>query len=272
LRGRVSAWLLYKWVLPRSDYVFSQTDRMKENICAYGIDPAKVSPIVTGFGLREIEPIRRPPPSTDKPPVLAYLGTLSADRHLEVLVDMLASLRAQGMEAKLLLIGDADRSRDRAMLERRAAEQGVAHQLEITGMLPHAQALARIADVDICLSPIYRSPIFDVGSPTKMIEYMALGMPIVANDHPEQQQILRESRAGVCVPWQPRHFARAVRWLMQRSPAERAEMGARGRAWVEANRTYARIADDVERACIRVLRSSLNRNPSTHAIHDPSGR
>jgi glycosyltransferase involved in cell wall biosynthesis len=96
----------------------------------------------------------------------------------------------------------------------------------------------------------------DVASPTKLVEYMALGLPVVANDQPEQALILRQSRAGVCVRWGARHFARGVRWLVARGPVERARMGRQGREWVEANRTYARIADDFERACANALAAS----------------
>src|SRR5690606_12350643 len=112
---------------------------------------------------------------------------------------------------------------------------------------------------------IPRSPLLDVGSPTKMIEYLALGIPVVANDHPEQRLILRDAKAGVCVPWGARHFARGVRWLMSKSPEERAEIGRRGRVWVERHRTYARIADDVERTCLETIAdtdSQLHRTPS----------
>ncbi len=254
-RGRVSGWLLYKWILPRSDHVFVQSDRMKHDICAHGIRPAKVSPIVSGFSLKDIVPARRQNRVEAHGPItLGYLGTLSSERHLEILVDMLACLHLHGVRAKLLLIGDADRPRDRRLLERYAETRGVHQDIEITGFLPQREALSRLACTDTCLSPIYRSPIYDVGSPTKLIEYLALGMPVVANDHPEQRLILRESRAGVCVPWGAKHFARAVCWLMKRSPAERSAIGARGRAWVEANRTYARIADGVERDCIALLR------------------
>jgi glycosyltransferase involved in cell wall biosynthesis len=254
IRGLVSGWALYKWILPHSDYVFVQSERMKRNICAHGIDAEKMSPIVTGFDLGSISTVRRETESGRRLSVaLAYLGTLAAERHLEVLVDMLALLRNAGTEARLLLVGGADRPRDRLMLERRTEGLGISEHVEITGFLPHHQALERVARADICLSPIFRSPIFDVGSPTKLMEYLALGIPVVANDHPEQQQILHASRAGVCVPWGARHFARAVRWLMERSAQERSAMGARGRAWAEANRTYARIADDVEHTCLTVL-------------------
>jgi len=55
------------------------------------------------------------------------------------------------------------------------------------------------------------------------------------------------------VPWGAGHFARAVRWLMARSRVERTAMGTRGRAWVEKNRSYARIADEMERAFTTIL-------------------
>jgi len=256
IRGSLSGLLLYKWILPRSDHVFVQSDRMKLDICAHGIAPAKVSPIVTGFDLSGIAPVpvvSNAEPS--RPVVLAYLGTLHADRHLDILVEMMADLGQSGMNAKLLLIGDSDRPQDKAMLWRRAAELGVSDKMEISGFLPQQTAWMRMQEADICLSPIYPAPTLMQGSPTKLVEYLALGRPVVANDQPEQRMILRESRAGVRVPWGAKHFARAVRWLMQRSHAERAAMGARGRAWVEANRTYARIADEVERTCSALLSS-----------------
>jgi glycosyltransferase involved in cell wall biosynthesis len=260
IRGGVSAWFLYRWILPRSDHVFAQSERMKSNFCAQGIDPAKISCIVTGFGLSEIHATaqaeaRQPHGSI----TLSYLGTLGAERQLGVLIDMLALLRREKIDVKLLLVGHADRARDAALLREHAQRLGVEPQMEITGFLPQQEALRRIASSHICLSPIFRSPIFDVGSPTKLIEYMALGMPVVANDHPEQKAILAESRCGVCVPWSGRHFARAVRWLLKRTPQERAAMGQRGREWVVANRTYASIADEVEQVFRRLPARAAHR-------------
>lgn len=265
LRGTVTAWLLYKLILPRADHVFVQSDRMKSAVCAHGVDADKVSPILTGFDLTGISPVRHEAREAPSGAItVGYLGTLDPMRRLEVLVDMLAELRRDGVGARLLLVGDSDNPRGRETIERRAGELGVTSHVEITGFLPQREALARIGRADVCISPIYRSPLLDVGSPTKMIEYMALGLPVVANDHPEQRAILHEARAGICVPWAPRHFARAVRWLMSRSAVERAAMGARGRAWVENNRTYARIADEVERTCLDVIARRLA-NPSGRA-------
>ena len=129
--------------------------------------------------------------------------------------------------------------------------------LEVTGFLPRATALTRLREADVCISPFFPTPVLLSTSPTKLVEYLALGLPVIANDHPEQRLILRESRAGVCVPWGARHFARAVRWLAHRSLAERRSMGERGRNWVRANRTYDRIADKVEKTYLNLLVQSL---------------
>lgn len=253
-RGAATRWLLHRWIVPRSDHVFVQSERMRADLCALGAPPGKVSPILTGFDPDDIRPAGPEARRTATGIVtLGYLGTLNAMRRLEVLVEMLAMLRGDGLPARLLLVGRVPNPADRRLIERRAAELAMTDHVEIAGHLPQAEALQRMSEAQVCLSPIYRSPLLDVGSPTKMIEYLALGIPVVANDHPEQRLILRESRAGVCVPWGARHFARGVRWLMARRPEERAEMGRRGRLWVERNRTYAQIADDVERTCFEVV-------------------
>ncbi|HEX6994495.1 MAG TPA: glycosyltransferase family 4 protein [Gammaproteobacteria bacterium] len=267
IRGVLTRWLLRRVILPRSDHVFVQSERMRRDVCARGASPEKVSPILTGF---DVDGIALAGPETERTDpncvTLGYLGTLNAMRRLDVLVEMLATLRTGGMNARLLIVGDAPNPADRRMLELRAAELGVTACVEITGRLPQPDALRRLSKAHVCLSPIPRSPLLDVGSPTKLIEYLALGIPVVANDHPEQRAILRETKAGVCVPWGARHFARAVRWLVARTPDERAAMGRRGRAYVERERTYARIADDVERVWLDVIaRGGLqpHRTPSS---------
>jgi glycosyltransferase involved in cell wall biosynthesis len=184
---------------------------------------------------------------------LAYLGTLSAQRRLEMLVDMLKLIRLHGIEAKLLLVGDGQRPEDRLRLECRAGELGIHEHLEITGFLPRSEALARVSQAQVCLSPFFPTPILRSTSPTKLVEYLALGLPVVANDHPEQRRALRESRAGVCVPWGARHFARAVKWLMKLDDNEREAMGRRGRNWVLERRTYGKIAAELEAKYFELL-------------------
>lgn len=248
LRGIVSGWLLYRWIVPRADQVFVQSERMKQDFIQQGCSGRNLTPVPMGVDLSDT-PQRGPGPAQRpaSPVVLGYLGALNADRHPEVLIEMLALLRAEGHAVTLLLVGDASEPGDRRRLEQRVGELCLTEAVEITGMLPRAQALLRMQEVDIALSPYYPAPILLSTSPTKLVEYLALGLPVVASEHPEQRLILHMSHAGICAPWGARHFARSVRWLLRRTRAQRAKIGAQGRAWVEAHRTYDRIADNLER-------------------------
>lgn len=265
-RGLLTGWLLYRWILPRADHVFVQSERMKSQVAARGIEPSRITPVPMGVDLESLPSGAAGRPGRPagagaagdaardcREAVIGYLGTLDASRRLEILVEMLALLRRDGVPARLLLIGDAVARRDRDALSQLAIERGVAQHLEITGMLPRAEAMRRMAAAHIAISPILRSPIFDVGSPTKLVEYMALGIPVVANSHPEQQLILRESRAGVCVPWSARQFARGVRWLMRRPPEELETMGRRGRDWVLRHRAYPVLGAQLEQRYLELL-------------------
>jgi glycosyltransferase involved in cell wall biosynthesis len=254
LRGRMATFLLHRWIVPLSHHVFVQSEHMASDFQRHGADAAKLTPIVTGVDLADMAPrvdvrtLRQ-----DAVFTVGYLGTLQRERRLEVLVDMLPFLNSRGLRVRLLLVGDGEMPEDRASLERRAVVLGVGDQIEITGMLPRPIAIEKIKDADVCLSPIYPSPVFDGASPTKLVEYMALGIPVVANSHPDQSTVLKQSRAGLCVPWGARFFARAVYWLSQLGDEELASLGQRGRVWVESERSYTKIADTFERQCVRAL-------------------
>ena len=251
IRGHVSNFALHKWIIPRSDHVFVQSQRMAEDFIAQGANPTQLTPIVTGIDLVGITPLERSTrPKKDGPLTIGYLGTLVRQRRLDVLVDMLDELKRRGVNARLLLIGDGAAPDDRLFIEQRARDLGLESQVEITGFLPRPAALELIRTADVCVSPFRPSPALEVASPTKLVEYMALGLPVVANSHPDQSVVLAQSRAGVCVPWGARHFARGVHWLARRDEAELAAMGERGQAWVAKHRTYCGIADDFESSCL----------------------
>ena len=253
--GRVLSCLLYHWVIPRSFHVLVQSPQMARNLRQKCRRTPDMTPVLTGF-----DPLDFPTEAEFGPPApnrsqftIAYLGTLNAERRLDVLIEMLALLRESGCPARLLLIGDGDRPSDRRRLEDLAAASGVAGCVVITGFLPRHEALSQLRLADVGISLFYPDAVLEVASPTKLVEYMAMGLPAIVNTHPEQRAIMRESRGGICTPWGARHFARAVRFLISQGPTARADIGARGRRWVLDNRQYSHIASGIEAKLIDLL-------------------
>ena len=81
---------------------------------------------------------------------------------------------------------------------------------------------------------------------------MAMGKPVVGNDHPEQTQVLELSGAGLVTPWDAEQFGERCAELLA-NPERSAEMGRAGRLWVEQNRTNKHLADVVQTTYQRVL-------------------
>jgi glycosyltransferase involved in cell wall biosynthesis len=193
--------------------------------------------------------------SIQKPPGerwMLYLGTLVGERHLDFLVRVLAAVRESVPETKLVLVGGGERPWDEEALRREAERVGVADALVITGWLPMRRGWDYVRAADVCLSPYFPIPMLRSTSPTKLIEYMALHKAVVANDHPEQTLVVKESGAGIVTPWDERAFADAVVHLLQHEEEARA-MGTAGRAFVERYRTHRHMADVVENRYRTVL-------------------
>lgn len=261
LRGLVFRFLLYKVILRGAHHVLVQSEEMKRDVMAKGVPANKLTAVLMGVDLSRIpyEGKVGDNPGEGRRATLLYLGTLNKVRHLDFLIRVVAMVRREIPNVRLVLVGDGDDPSDRILLEAEAERCNVADAIEFTGFLPMEAAWQIVAGSDVCLSPFYPNPVLSSTSPTKLIEYMAMGKPVIANDHPEQRQVIRESNAGLCVAWDETEFAGAAIRLL-RDTALAAEMGLRGRRYVERIRDYRVIANMVD----HTFRTQLPQKSSAH--------
>lgn len=249
IRGMIYNYLLYRIILPNADHVFVQSDQMKRDIWAHGIDKEKMTVVPMGFDADQfrIEDIVKQkdfPPINDYPRII-YLGTLIAVRRIDFMIRVLSRVLKKVPEARLYLIGSGETDEDIQFLKREARELGILDSVVFTGFLERRKALDIVNSADVCVSPFYPTPILLSTSPTKLMEYMALGKAVVANEHPEQSQIIAASGGGICVPYREAEFADAIVFLIK-NPAVKYKIGRMAKSWVFQNRTYSIIADRVE--------------------------
>jgi glycosyltransferase involved in cell wall biosynthesis len=89
--------------------------------------------------------------------------------------------------------------------------------------------------------------------PTKMFEYMAAGVPVIASDFPLWRSIVEECGCGLLVPpHEPREVARALATLRD-DPVAAAEMGMRGRRAVIETLNWERESAKLIEAYRRIL-------------------
>lgn len=248
IRGHVFAFLLYRVIAKHANHIFVQSEQMKRDMVAKGVDAQQLTPVPMGVSLAKWEP----PAGTVQPYQMIYLGTLLQTRRLDFLVRVLAQVLESVPSATLLMVGPEELPGDMDLLEKEAARLGVSHALTLTGRLPREQAFELVQQSAVCFSPFYPTPILNSTSPTKLIEYFSLKKAAVANDHPEQRQVIADSQGGYCVAYEEAEFARAALYLMQ-NPAKALEMGEAGYRYVTQHRSYEILAAQLESKYIDII-------------------
>ncbi len=244
LQGIFGKWLLYRIVLPRADHVFVQSRRMQLDVAQQGIAMAKMTPVPMGVDTDVSNPETIQPADDRRlegKRVLVYLGTLDRVRRIEILLQMLALIKPRIPNIMLALVGDSGDTAHWEWLKQEAETIGVADHVLWTGWLPARQAWSYVRSAEIGLSPFPRGFLLDSASPTKAVEYMALGLPVVANDNPDQAQVIEESGAGICVTLEPGAFAESVIRLLS-DDGLRHKMANEGRQYIARTRTYDSLA------------------------------
>jgi glycosyltransferase involved in cell wall biosynthesis len=167
-------------------------------------------------------------PQTAAPPAppgaaqrVVYLGHLSPDRGVGEMIELAALLRPHGVAVEL--IGPAD-ARARALIEP-AQAQGL---LRWPGFVPNDQAMTLVDGALAGLSLLQDEPNFRHSMPTKVVEYMARGVPVVTTPLPAAADLVTRYECGFVVPFgDPRAAADAVLKLAA-DASLRAKMGSRG--------------------------------------------
>ena len=196
-----------RYMLRAADLTAAVSSPAADMAVAAGADAERVAVVPNGVDIAEIDrQVRATGGGTAGQAVIGWVGAFCQWHGTEVLVRALSLLSS---DARVLMIGDGER---RATCEMIARDLGVADRLELTGPLPHSEAIRRLAECDVLVSPHVEIPnqrFF--GSPTKLFEYMAIGRPIVASRLEQLGDVLQDgATARLVTPGDERELALAI--------------------------------------------------------------
>jgi glycosyltransferase involved in cell wall biosynthesis len=144
---------------------------------------------------------------------LIYHGTLAHRYGIDLLVEALAKVRTQIPEVHLVIHGRGEFIEE---LRRQAKVLNVESLITFsTSYLPMTDIPLLIQQADLGIVP-YRRDIFTDGIlPTKLMEYVALGVPVLAADTPIIRQYFDESMVQYFQAGDGNDLARNILWLYQ---------------------------------------------------------
>ncbi len=202
-----------------------------------GMRPRQVTvvrsaPDLTRFVRREPDPRLR----CGKPHLAAYLGVMGPQDGVDYALRALAHLRHEIGRDDLhtIFMGSGDAFDEMVALSERL---GLGDCVEFTGRVPDDFVQRCLSTADVCLSPDPKNPLNDASTMNKVVEYMAMGRPLVSFELTEAR--VSASEAAAYAPANDeRAFAAAVDELL-RDPDRRARMGEVGRSRVEQQLSWA---------------------------------
>jgi glycosyltransferase involved in cell wall biosynthesis len=122
----------------------------------------------------------------------AYIGVMAVQDGVEYIIRAVDELvnRRHYRDLIVYLIGKGD---DWLRLKQLTQALGLADHIVFTGRIPDEPALEILSTADVCLSPDPHNPLNDLSTMTKVMEYMALGKPIVSFELKEARYSAGES-------------------------------------------------------------------------------
>lgn len=157
------------------------------------------------------------PPSG--PRRVVYVGHISPDRGSAEMVSLARWLAPHGISVEL--IGPADAAA-------RAHIEAVGDLVRWHGFVPNEQALRLTEGALAGLSLLHDEANFRPSMPTKVVEYMAHGVPVITTPLPLATELVRGAECGFVVPFGDVPAAGDAILALDRDPGLRVTMGLRG--------------------------------------------
>lgn len=193
--------------------------------------PGHVTVVRSGPDTQQMRPIYPAVPRPENTVNLAYLGIMGpqdgVDQVLLVMDELVHKRGRTDITATLLGFGDCLED-----LRAQSTELGLDDRVTFTGRVDRVAIAEHLSAADIGLSPDLKTPLNDLSTMNKTMEYMAYGLPAVSFD-------LAETRISGedCVVYVPSGdisaFADAVEALVE-DPDRRVEIGEKARERVSA--------------------------------------
>ncbi len=250
--------LLFAWQehhLPRyADAVTVASRTLETQVWGFGVQPQRVFHLPNGVlnmahgqELSNLHRVSMNGSSSAESPITLLLYTRFWEFDITYFIQALVAVAIRYPHVKLIIVGRGENGEENHLLQQ-AARAGIAGMIDYRGWAePHAIP-AILASADIALCPLNDTLINRARGLAKLLELMAIGLPVVAGRVGEAAEYIQHRQSGLLVePNDSAAFARAIFQLIE-SPTLRVQLGAGAQARVREMFTWNRLAARAEQA------------------------
>lgn len=209
------------------------------------IKSEKVFIVRNGPDLREFTPL---PPKEDwkfgHKYLCAFIGVMGRQDGVDKIIEAARYIikEIKRTDVGFILIGKGE---EYERLIEMTQNLELSNHVKFTGRVDDSTAIEILCTADVCLAPDPPGPLNDLSTMNKVMEYMALGKPIVSFDLKETRFSAQE--ASIYAKGDdPTEFARGILYLLENSDL-RKKMGEYGRKRVETELRWEKQIENLYR-------------------------
>ena len=157
--------------------------------------------------------------------LVGYVGTINAQDGLDILLDVALYIKNLGrQDVHFTCVGGGPKL---AGLRGMVRTKGLAGMMDFTGRVPDKEMREILSTTDVCVNPDKPCEMNNISTMIKIMEYMALGKPIVQFDLKEGRFSAQDASLYADPDNPIPDFAEKILWLLE-NPNARQTMGSRG--------------------------------------------
>jgi len=209
----------------------------------WNISKEKIEVIPNGYFESEIEEM-----SDEKEEnIIVRMGALYPHLDVDSIIRLANFLKNNDEDMKIYLIGDGGLRRE---IEKRVLIENLSNII-ITGSLPYKKAMKLTAKAKICFHVVKKNLATFVSCPVKILDYAALGKPMVLSDVSELSRIFEQRRAAlVSSPTNPNDFIENVHKLLndealRRRLGENARRVVKDFTWEKQGKKLVKVYEEI---------------------------
>lgn len=192
----VMAWmesLLYR----HAHKVVALTEGIRDDICARGFSEGKIELVRCGVDMEllfpDVDSARevRSANGWSERKVIMYFGALGEANNISVILRAAETLSSRD-DVVFVLVGDG---MQRTTIESELLSMRLSNVVMLPPV-PKREARAMLAAADICVVTLKDIPLFGGAIPTKLLDYMACGKPVLCGVRGEARHIVESAKAG----------------------------------------------------------------------------
>jgi len=162
--------------------------------------------------------------------LVGYVGVMNIQDGLDILLDVALRIKDRGRrDIHFTCVGTGP---ELPSLRKIARDKQLEDMVTFTGFVPDAELVEILSTADVCVNPDRPCEMNSMSTMIKIMEYMALGKPIVQFDGTEGRFSAQEASLYSDGSDRVGDFAEKILWLLDH-PEERERMGQFGRRRIE---------------------------------------